>query len=232
MITTIKKNTLEWTKLIKDDYPGPKGTNGKETDTVYIKGDPSLLLAPEAARRPRVAVVGTRNIDTYGRQAVCEIITALSKREDKPIIVSGLALGVDQYAHRFALQIGLPTVAVLPTGVDKIYPLQHENLAADIASTEGCCLVTQFPNKTAPNTVHFLWRNHLITHLADAVIVVESKKKGGAMIIARLAQEQDIPVFAVPGRMGDPRSEGCNQLIKEGIAEILYDPKTLTTINL
>ena len=232
MITTIKKNTLEWTKLIKDDYPGPKGTNGKETDTVYIKGDPSLLLAPETARRPRVAVIGTRDIDSYGRQAVCEIITALSKREDKPIIVSGLALGVDQYAHRFALQIGLPTVAVLPTGVDKIYPLQHENLAADIASTEGCCLVTQFPNKTAPNTVHFLWRNHLITHLADAVIVVESKKKGGAMVIARLAQEQDIPVFAVPGRMGDPRSEGCNQLIKEEIAEILYNPKILTTINL
>ena len=232
MITTIKKNTLEWAKLIKDNYPGPKGADGKETDTIYIKGDPSLLLAPEAARRPRVAVVGTRDIDSYGRQAVCDIITALSKREDKPIIVSGLAFGVDQYAHRFALQTGLPTVAVLPTGLDKIYPLQHENLAADIASTEGCCLVTQFPDKTAPIAVHFIWRNHLITHLADAVIVVESKTKGGAMVIARLAQEEDIPVFAVPGRMGDLRSEGCNQLIREGIAEILYDPKTLTTINL
>lgn len=232
MITTIKKNTLAWAKLIKDNYPGPRGADGKETDTVYIKGDPSLLLAPEAARRPRIAVVGTRDIDTYGRQAVCDIITALSKREDKPIIVSGLAFGVDQYAHRFALQTGLPTVAVLPTGLDKIYPLQHENLAADIASTEGCCLVTQFPNKTAPIAIYFLWRNDLITRLADAVIVVESKKKGGAMVIARLAQEKDIPVFAVPGQMGDPRSEGCNQLIKEGIAEILYNPETLTTINL
>lgn len=232
MITTIKKNTLEWAKLIKDNSPAPKGADGKETDTIYIKGDPSLLLAPEAARRPRVAVVGTRDIDSYGRQAVCDIITALSKREDKPIIVSGLAFGVDQYAHRFALKTGLPTVAVLPTGLDKIYPLQHENLAADIASTEGCCLVTQFPDKTAPIAINFIWRNHLITHLADAVIVVESKTKGGAMVIARLAQEEDIPVFAVPGRMGDLRSEGCNQLIKEGIAEILYDPKTLTTINL
>lgn len=232
MITTIQKNTLEWAKLINNNYPGPKGADGKETDAIYIKGDPSLLLAPEAARRPRVAVVGTRDIDPYGCQAVYEIITALSKREDKPIIVSGLAFGVDRYAHRFALQTGLPTVAILPTGLDKIYPLQHENLAAYIASTEGCCLVTQFPNKTTPNAVHFLWRNHLITHLADAVIVVESKKKGGAMVIARLAQEKDIPVFAVPGLMGDPRSEGCNQLIKEGIAEILYDPKTLTTINL
>lgn len=232
MITTIKKNTLEWAKLIKDNYPGPKGADGKETDTIYINGDPSLLLAPEAARRPRVAVVGTRDIDPYGRQAVCDIITALSKREDKPIIVSGLAFGVDQYAHRFALQIGLPTVAVLPTGLDKIYPLQHENLAADIASTEGCCLVTQFPNKTAPIAIFFFLRNHLITHLADAVIVVESKKKGGGMVIARSAREKDIPVFAIPGRMGDLRSEGCNQLIKEGIAEILYDPNTLTTINL
>lgn len=232
MITTIKKNTLKWTKLIKDNYPGPKGADGKETDTVYIKGDPSLLFAPVDTRCPRIAIVGTRDIDPYGRQAVCEIITALSKREDKPIIVSGLAFGVDQYAHRFALQIGLPTVAVLPTGLDKIYPLQHENLAADIASTEECCLVTQFPNKTAPIAINFFWRNDLIAHLADAVIVVESKKKGGAMVIARLAQEKDIPVFAVPGRMGDPRSEGCNQLIKEGIAEIMYNPETLTTINL
>ena len=229
MLTEIKKNTDLWDRLFRETGFEPHGAGNEPVDTITVKGDVSLLIEP--IRRPRIAVIGTRDISTYGVDAVNKIISALSMRADRPVIISGLAFGVDVEAHRAALALGLPTVAVLPTYVNEIYPKQHEHIATEITAREGCCLLSQFKNKTAPMAINFLFRNNTIAHIADAVVVVESKERGGAMVTARCAVDAGIPVFAVPGRMDDVRSAGCNSLIEQGVATILSRPEILTTYN-
>lgn len=187
--------------------------------TVRFKGDLSALLDKN---RPRIAVIGTRDMSMQGKEYTIRIVSALAKRYDNPIIISGLAFGIDAIAHRAALEAGLPTVAVVATGLDTVYPCRHTDLAEDIASSKGSGILTQFPDKTAPLAFNFLYRNRTLALLCDAVIVVESKTKGGAMVTAKLAFGCDIPVYAVPGRPDDIRSRGCNELIHDRVAEPLF----------
>lgn len=188
--------------------------------TFRFKGDLSALMDEN---RPRVAIIGTRDMSAQGKDYTIQIVSALAEWEHKPVIVSGLAFGIDAIAHRAALQAGLPTVAVVATGLDTVYPYRHTGLAEDITSSEGSGILTQFPDKTEPLAFNFLYRNRTLALLCDAVIVVESRSKGGAMVTAKLADDFDIPVYAVPGRPDDIRSRGCNELIHDKVAEPLFD---------
>lgn len=188
---------------------------------LYYKG----ALPPEEVfgKRPQIAVIGTRSLSYYGRDWCRNIVEAMSKAKVKPLIVSGLALGVDVTAHRAALDFGLPTVGVMATGIDDIYPPQNTKTGQLMASTPGCALITDYPPQTGAVRINFLRRNRIIAGLCSATILVESKIRGGGMMTARLAHSYDRDVFALPGRVDDPLSQGCNMLIRETIAAPIGD---------
>ncbi len=176
---------------------------------------------------PMVGVVGTRDLSAYGRSWCRKLVEGLAQARVQPCIVSGMALGTDGIAHQSALECGLTTIGVLPTGIDKVYPWQHERLAMSMVQTPGCGLVTDYPLGTAPVALNFLRRNRIIAALTHAVVVVESKTKGGSLMTARYAVEYDREVYALPGRIDDIRSAGCNSLIRENMAEIITSPEDL-----
>ena len=188
---------------------------------LYYKGS----LPPENVfnKRPQVAVIGTRSMSYYGRDWCSTIVEALSKARVKPLIVSGLALGIDVTAHKAALECGLPTVAVMPTGIDGVYPSANRNVAERISTTDGCALLTDYTPGTGAVRINFLRRNRIIAGMSTATILVESKIKGGGMMTARLAYSYDRDVHALPGRVDDPLSQGCNLLIKENLASPIGD---------
>ena len=134
------------------------------------------------------------------------------------LIVSGLAYGIDITAHKAAMDKGLETVAVLPNGLDMIYPLRHRGYAADMVKCGG--VLTEFPRGMKPLRHHFIKRNRIIAAMADAVVIVESRVKGGAMTTIEFASLYNRDIFAVPGRVSDPNSYGCNYLISKNIAAI------------
>lgn len=173
--------------------------------------------------RPQVAIVGTRSMSYYGEDWCVRIAEAMSKAEIKPLIVSGLALGIDVTTHKAALKAGLPTVAVMATGIDRIFPPRNRAVAERIASTKGCALVTDYPPGTDAVRINFLRRNRIIAGMCKATILVESKIKGGGMMTARLASSYDRDVYALPGRIDDQLSQGCNLLIRENVAEAVGD---------
>lgn len=177
--------------------------------------------------KPLISVVGTRDISPYGMEWCRRIVSALAETEQKPAIISGLALGTDIIAHKTALESGIPTIAVMATGIDSIYPYRHRHTAEEIASKEGCALITDYPPETSPVPVNFIRRNRIIAGLGKASIIIESKNKGGAMITARLASSYNREIYALPGRADDLRSQGCNRLIKEKIAEAVTSEKDL-----
>ena len=168
---------------------------------------------------PAIAVIGTRNLTSYGADWCERIVSAMSGTEVRPVIVSGLALGVDVTAHRTALDLGIPTVAVMATGIDSIYPGANRGTGERIAATPGCALVTDYPPGTTAMPVNFLRRNRIIAGISRSTILVESRIRGGGMMTARLAASYDRDVFALPGRVDDPVSQGCNLLIRENLAE-------------
>lgn len=174
-----------------------------------------------------ISVVGTRDISFYGREWGRRIVEAMASCREKPVIVSGLAIGSDITAHLAALECGLPTIGILPCGISDIYPPRHRGYAAQIASAPKSALITDFPPGTAPTASTFLRRNRIIAGLSYATIVIESKVKGGAMITANLAFSYGRDVYALPGRADDLRSLGCNYLIKNRIAEAVFDENEL-----
>lgn len=177
--------------------------------------------------RPAVAIVGTRDQSLYGRDCCRRIVRALAEAPARPMVVSGLALGVDITAHAAALEGGLPTVGVSPVGVDDVYPRRHAPFVERMCATPGCALVTDYPPGTFPAAFSFIRRNRIIAGLAGATVLIESRIKGGGMITARLAAGYGRDVYAVPGRLDDIRSQGCNQLLKEQVAAPVTTPETL-----
>ena len=139
------------------------------------------------------------------------------------MIISGLALGVDVTAHKAALDFGLPTAGVMATGIDDIYPPQNVKVGKQMADTPGCALITDYPPGTEAVRINFLRRNRIIAGMSSATILVESKIRGGGMMTARLAYSYDRDVYALPGRIDDPLSQGCNMLIRENIAAPIGD---------
>jgi DNA processing protein len=171
------------------------------------------LLAPG----PRAAVVGTRSPTPYGLAQARRFTLACVERG--VVIVSGLARGIDEAAHRAALEIGGGTIAVLGSGVDRPWP------EGDLAERIACdgLLLSEFPLGTGPRRHHFPLRNRLISGLAGAVLVVEAARASGSLITARWAADQGRAVCAVPGRVDQPMARGCHRLIREG-ARLVEDP--------
>lgn len=170
-------------------------------------------------KRRMIAVVGTRDLSPYGREWCSRIVRRLGSAEEKPAVVSGLAIGTDICAHRTALDSGLPTIAVMATGPDTVYPIRHTDFAEKLCHTPGCALVTDYPPGTAPLPVNFLRRNRIIAGLSEATVLIESRIKGGGMMTSNLAFSYGREVYAVPGRIDDIGSQGCNRLIRNKVAE-------------
>ena len=165
-----------------------------------------------------IAVVGTRRSTAYGTKTCRNIIEELSAGGYNPIIVSGLAFGIDICAHKAALDFGLHTIAVLATALDTIYPAQHHSHAKSI-SKQGA-LLTEFARGTDSFKLNFVQRNRIIAGISAATIVIESGAKGGALITAELANSYSSELFAVPRRISDSLSAGCNKLISGNLASI------------
>lgn len=163
-----------------------------------------------------LSVVGTRQCDAYGRDMTQRLLGQLKEAIGSYTVVSGLAYGIDIAAHRAALAHDLPTIAVLGHGLDRIYPSVHRNTAMEMLH-QGA-LLSEYDLGTAPDRFHFVNRNRIVAGVSDATLVVQSAEKGGSLITARLAFGYDRSVFAVPGRLTDPLSEGCNRLIAQNMA--------------
>ena len=171
---------------------------------LYYKGNANLNHSKI------ISVVGTRSITEYGKVCCSSIIKGFEG--SGVLVVSGLAYGVDTCAHKEALKYNLPTIGVLAHGLDKLYPQTNLELARKMLDQGG--LLTDFMSQTNPDKENFPKRKRIIAGMADAVIVIEAAKRGGALITADIANSYNRDVFAVPGRIGDTYSEGCNHFIK------------------
>ncbi|MBP1638711.1 MAG: protecting protein DprA [Bacteroidetes bacterium] len=172
-----------------------------------------------------IAFVGTRNITDYGR-SVCEtLIEDLVQQIPDAVIVSGLAYGIDITAHKSALKHQTPTIGVVAHGLDRLYPSAHTSIAAKMA-TNGA-IITEYTTGTEPDKPNFVQRNRIIAGLCDAVVIIESAIRGGSLLTADAANQYNREVFAIPGRVGDSRSAGCNDLIRQNKAALIESSSDL-----
>lgn len=172
-----------------------------------------------------ISMVGTRLASTYGKEMCSRIVSDLHSY--KPLVVSGLAYGIDIASHKAALEAGLETVAVLPNGMDMVYPSRHRDIAAAMIRQGG--ILTEFPRGEQPVRLNFIKRNRIIASISQGLVVVESRVKGGAMITAEYACSYNRDIFAVPGRVTDPNSFGCNYLIAKNVAAIYNSPSAISS---
>jgi DNA processing protein len=184
-------------------------------------------LGSYAFDRPGIAIVGTRRATPYGRSVARQLAGQLARGGF--CIISGLAQGIDTAAHEGALEASGRTVAVLGTGLDLSYPPENRSLQRRIADTGA--VLSELPFGRPASRQTFPMRNRVVSGLSDAVIVVESAAAGGAMITARLAGEQGRPLFAVPGRIDQPTSAGCHQLIRDGAALLTCAQDVMEELN-
>ncbi len=189
---------------------------------LYVRGE--ISPADEWA----VAVVGTRRATAYGRQVAARVVGEIARAG--VTIVSGLARGIDTYAHRAALEAGGRTIAVLGSGLDRLYPVENARLAEEIVA--GGAVISEFPLGTPPDAVNFPRRNRVVSGLALGTLVVEADFKSGAMITATRAAEQGRDVFAVPGSILSPLSSFPNQLLKEGAKVVTSATDVLEELHL
>ncbi len=166
-----------------------------------------------------VSIVGMRKCTEYGKSFCRHFLHDLSELCPDVVVVSGLAYGIDVEAHRQSLSNGMQTIAVLAHGMDQMYPILHKNIAMQMVGQGG--LLTEYPSHRKIEKVNFVTRNRIVAGVADAVVVVESKEKGGSLITAQIANDYNREVFAVPGRIGDQNSSGCNGLIRDNKAMLL-----------
>lgn len=168
-----------------------------------------------------LAIVGTRHATVYGNNMTPQIVGGIAEKTDSPVaIVSGLAFGIDVAAHRASLNAGLPTIAVVAHGLSTIYPSAHRGVAAEIIK-KGGAILTEYFSSDPIHKGNFLARNRIVAGISQAAVIIESNIKGGAMFTARLASEYGRSVFALPGRVTDSFSSGCNKLISDNIAQLL-----------
>ena len=207
-ITFLTVNDERFPRNLKEIYDPPP--------FLYVKGE----LREEDTLS--LSVVGSRNASTYGKTMTKRLSQALAERGFT--IVSGLARGIDTFAHRGALEGRGRTLAVLGSGIDIIYPWENKALAEEIA-LHGAIL-SEFPFGTKPEAINFPSRNRIISGLSLGTVLVEASFRSGSLITARLALEQGREVFAVPGNVDSPWSKGTNRMIKEG-AKLIMDPEDI-----
>lgn len=211
---------IEFLFVEDSDYPQRLSACTDPPTLLYLKGKPEVLRQDFA-----LSVVGTRNISTYGQSVTERLLTEIAELYPRTLIVSGLAYGVDITAHRRAMQLGMPTVAVLAHGLNKIYPSIHTQIAQQMLS-DGCW-VSEYPPGVSPERYNFVGRNRIIAGLTEATLVVEAGLKSGSLITANLAAGYGREVLAVPGRLTDTYSAGCNKLISENLAVLVSSGESI-----
>lgn len=200
----IQRQAIKPIFYLDDDYPLRLKQGEDSPILMYLDGQVDLD-APKI-----LSIVGTRNATEQGKKVCEKIIEELAPHN--PLIVSGLAYGIDICAHRAALRNNLPTVAVVAHGLNRIYPGEHASVAREMTTNGGILTDKESSAKFVPG--NFPSRNRIVAGLADATLVIESAKSGGSLITADIANSYSRDVLAVPGRAGDKYSEGCNNLIK------------------
>ena len=220
-IKFIEKYKIKPLFLTDTDYP-KRLLNCYDSPTLlFYKGDADLNAAKI------VAIVGTRSHTDYAKQVTEKLVKELT--EQNITVVSGLAFGVDGIAHKASVKNGLSTIGVLAHGLDQIYPAEHAGLAKDMIKHKGG-LLTEFRSKSKPDKHNFPTRNRIVAGMSDATIVIETGLKGGSMITAELANSYNKDVFAIPGKVTDVKSSGCNYLIKNNKAMLLPDAAELIQV--
>ena len=205
------KNNVRAISFLDDDYPQRLKHCADSPIVLYAKGKGNIN--PSRA----ISIVGTRNATRKGKEITESIVEELAKAD--VTIISGLAYGIDVAAHRACLKFDVPTIGCLAHGLDRVYPKVHSNTATEML--EKGALITDFPIGTNPDRENFPKRNRIVAGMADATIVVEAGIKGGALITANLAFDYDRDVFAVPGRIADEYSVGCNRIIQSNKAALI-----------
>jgi DNA processing protein len=208
------------------DWPGELQQLGVSAPiALWLKGDPSQLSAPLPGR---VTIVGARAATAYGSQVATELASELASQGR--VILAGGAYGIDESAHR-AATVSYPgtTIAVLATGLDRLYPAGHEQLFERIEQSGGL-LVSELPPGSAPTRWRFLQRNRILAALSGATVVVEAGHRSGSLNVAGQAHSLGRPVGAVPGPVTSPASAGCHRLIQEGIASLVTDAQDVTDL--
>ena len=210
IVSECERNNIQILHFSDDNYPQRMKQLYDAPDILYYKGNAELNADKI------ISIVGTRRVTSYGRTVTEKIVQDL--RKHKVTIISGLAYGVDHLAHQEALNAGLLTIGVIAGGMNNIYPALHIKTARKMYAQGG--IITEHAPEIVPEAHFFPERNRIIAGMSDAVIVVETAKKGGALITAEFANNYNREVFAVPGRIGQNYSEGCNNLIKSHKANI------------
>lgn len=200
------RSNIKYTNVWKDDYPKRLLNLIDPPSMIYYKGN----LPDE--NKFSVSIVGARECSDYGKRVALEFSGELAYNGVQ--IISGMARGVDGYAHRAAIRVGGSTYGILGTGVDIEYPTENHDIYRDIISNGG--ILSEFEPMEKPIGFHFPMRNRIISGLSDALLVVEARNKSGTLITVTQALEQGIEIYAVPGRISDGLSNGCNRLIQEG----------------
>lgn len=215
-----EKESVELVFYMDKKYPSRLKSIPDAPSILYIKGHIDF-------ENPKsVAIVGTRQATPYGKAQVEKIIRELAPHQ--PLIVSGLAYGIDIHAHKQAIKYNLPTIGIMGSGMDRIYPAAHRDTARKMFEHGG--LVTENCFGTKPDAHNFPQRNRIIAGLCDALLVIEAAEKGGALITAEIANTYNKDVFACPGSIGETFSAGCNNLIKSNKAHLLTSVKDIEYI--
>jgi DNA processing protein len=216
----ISRNNIDAHFYLDESYPRRLKSCPDAPVLLFSKGKPDLNMAKA------VSIVGTRNATGYGRSLVDKFIASLAERGYQVQVISGLAYGIDIQAHRAALHNKMSTVCVLAHGLETVYPALHRSIAREMCDNNGG-MVSDFLSNSLIDRKNFLRRNRIIAGLADAVLVVESAKKGGALLTAELAVSYNRDVFAFPGRVGETYTEGCHFLIKSNRAGLIENVQDL-----
>ncbi|NNJ56157.1 MAG: DNA-protecting protein DprA [Bacteroidia bacterium] len=217
----IEKNNIKPLFFLDRDYPVRLKNIPDCPILLYTKGEANL--SPQKC----IAIVGTRKMTEYGKQFTRQLVEDLVPHD--VTVVSGLAYGVDIWAHKECLKNNVKTLGVVAHGLDRLYPALHAKIAKDMIAKEGA-IVTEFISGTIPDRENFPKRNRIVAGMVDAVIVIESAKKGGSLITAELANQYNRDVMAVPGNVGNTYSEGCNYLIKNHKANVIESANDLVRL--
>jgi DNA processing protein len=209
----VTKNNIRVLTLGHADYPQRLSECPDAPLLLYYKGSADLN------QRYVLNIVGTRHCTTYGQDLIHRFVNDLKRLMPDVLIVSGLAYGIDICAHRNALENGFETVGVLAHGLDQIYPPRHRDTAIEMIRQGG--LLTEYMSQTEALPNNFRQRNRIVAGMSDATILVESAYKGGGLITCRIAQEYGRDVYAFPGAVGMPASEGCNKIIRDNMAALI-----------
>ena len=219
-IAFIQQNQIQAIDFLDDAYPRRLKNFDDSPILLYYSGNVNLN------HHRMVGIVGTRKPTEYGVIMAENIVEGLSNYD--PVIVSGMAYGIDSIVHRKSVEMGIPTIGILGHGLDRIYPYTNRDLSKKMLQNGG--LLTEFPSGTNPDRENFPMRNRIIAALSDAVLVVESKVRGGSIITTEFANQYNKDVFAIPGKISDENSAGCNRLIKTHKAYLAEAAKDIAYI--